>query len=226
LLIFSALDPAAIAPGFNSDGQDVPADGQVPSLTSTNNFINFCLTVPNSPITNGKQIKTGSCNPAPVGIIPSVDSMPSSKFLFPQNFAAVKAGASFTIELKIHNLATGFSVNANENFLAAPQQVDDQGLIKGHSHVVIEKLDNISQTETMDPQKFIFFKGLNDKAVNGKLTAEVTNGLPVGAYRLSSITTSANHNPVVVAVAQRGSLDDAVYVSSSITLNLTCIRPT
>jgi hypothetical protein len=104
--------------------------------------------------------------------------------------------------LKIHNLATGFHVNADKNFLAAPQQIDDQGLIKGHSHVVIEKLDNIPQTETMDPQKFIFFKGLNDEAVNGKLTAEVTSGLPVGAYRLSSITTSANQFKMTVVQVQ------------------------
>ena len=53
-----ALDPAVIAPGFANDGQDQPVAGQVASLTSTNNFINFCLTV-NAPITNGQQITTG-----------------------------------------------------------------------------------------------------------------------------------------------------------------------
>lgn len=125
--------------------------------------------------------------------------------------------------MNIQNMATGFFVNSDENFLAAPQQIDDQGLIKGHSHVVIETLDNISQTEVTDPRKFIFFKGLNDKAVDGKLTAEVTNGLPVGTYRLSSFATSANHNPAIVAVAQHGSLDDAVYVSTCIMINVTLI---
>ncbi|EEB87736.1 hypothetical protein MPER_14809, partial [Moniliophthora perniciosa FA553] len=44
--------------GFANDGQDVPAAGQVASITSTNNFINFCLTAPNTLLTNGKQITT------------------------------------------------------------------------------------------------------------------------------------------------------------------------
>ncbi|KAJ3570689.1 hypothetical protein NP233_g4248 [Leucocoprinus birnbaumii] len=207
------LDPKVIATGFENDGQDVPAEGQVPSLTSSNNFINFCLTVPNLPITNGKQITTGSCNPAPIGTIPSVDNMPSSKFSFPTNFGAVKSNTAFTIEMVIQNMQTGFFVNAQENYFAAPQQLNAQGQIQGHSHVVIELLSAIDQTTTTDPKKFAFFKGLNDAAVGGKLTADVTAGLPAGAYKLSSINAAANHQPVIVPIAQHGSLDDAVYVS-------------
>ena len=76
----TALDPNVIAKGFENDGQDVPTAGQVASLTSSNNFINFCLTVPNLPISNGLQVKTGSCNPAPMGVIAATTNMPSSKF--------------------------------------------------------------------------------------------------------------------------------------------------
>ncbi|EEB91762.1 hypothetical protein MPER_09828, partial [Moniliophthora perniciosa FA553] len=53
--------------------------------------------------------------------------------------------------------------------------------------------------------------GLNDKAKDGVLSAEVTKGLPEGFYRLASINTAANHQPVVVPVAQHGTLDDVVY---------------
>lgn len=115
--------------------------------------------------------------------------------------------------MQIKNMETGFFVNANENYFAAPQFLNAQGQIQGHSHVVIEQLSAIDQTTTTDPTKFVFFKGLNAKAVGGKLTADVTNGLPAGAYKLSSINSAANHQPVIVAVAQHGSLDDAVYVS-------------
>ena len=45
------------------------------------------------------------------------------------------------------------------------------------------------------------------------LTADVTNGLNPGTYRLCSINTAANHQPVLVPVAQHGSMDDCVYVS-------------
>jgi len=205
------LDPRVIAPAFANNGQDVPTAGQVASLTSTNNFINFCLTVPNFPITNGKQITTGSCDPAPIGVIPSVSFMPSAKFVFPQNFGTVKANTAFTIQLNIQNMQTGFFVNAQENYFAAPQQLNSQGLIQGHSHVVVEALDSLTQSTPTDPQKFAFFKGLNDAAVNGQLTADVTAGLPAGVYKVSTINTSANHAPAVVPVAQHGSLDDVVY---------------
>jgi len=205
------LDPRVLATGFENDGQDVPAAGQVKSLTSSNNFINFCLTVPNLPITNGKQITTGSCNPAPIGAIPSVDNMPSSKFSFPKNFGTLKANKPFTVEMQIKNMQTGFFVNAQQNYFAAPQQLNAQGQIQGHSHVVIEKLTSLDQTTPTNPKTFAFFKGLNAAAVGGKLTADVTNGLPAGFYKLSSINTASNHQPVIAPVAQHGSLDDAVY---------------
>jgi len=205
------LDPAVISVGFEDNGQDVPDAGQVPSLTSSNNFINFCLTVPNLPLTNGKQITTGSCNTAPMGIIVSTANMPSAKFTFPTNFGTIKANTAFTISMAISNMETGFFVNADENYFAAPQQVNGQGQIQGHSHVVVESLSSIDQTTTTDPTKFAFFKGLNSPAQNGILTADVTAGLPAGFYKVSSINTAANHQPVLVPIAQHGSLDDCVY---------------
>lgn len=209
------LDAGVIAEGFANDGQNVsdPDPGQVSSLTSTNNFINFCLTVPNLKITNGQQITAGSCNPAPMGIIPSSDNMPSAKFTFPQNFGTLKANQSFTVQMAIKNMEAGFFVNADENYFAAPQQVNAQGQVKGHSHIVIEKLSSLQQTTPTNPKIFTFFKGLNAAPINGILNATVPHGLDVGDYKLSSINTAANHQPVLVPVAQHGSLDDAIYFS-------------
>jgi len=206
------LDSKVIATGFKNNGQDVPTAGQVPSLTSSNNYINFCLTVPNRPITNGKQIASGSCNPAPMGVIPSSDNMPSAKFIFPPNGdTSIVEGAPFTIKMAIQNFQSGAFVNPDENYFAAPQQVNTQGQIIGHSHVVVEALSALDQTTPTNPKKFAFFKGLNSAADNGILTAKVAAGLPAGFYKLSSINTAANHQPVLVPVAQHGSLDDAVY---------------
>ncbi|KAJ6583631.1 hypothetical protein DFH09DRAFT_911518, partial [Mycena vulgaris] len=93
-----ALDPSVICTNFTDNGQNPPVAAQTASLTSTkysqgflfsspiflfysSNYINFCaLTLPKTPLTNGGQITTGSCNPAPIGLIPSVDKMPSAKF--------------------------------------------------------------------------------------------------------------------------------------------------
>ncbi|KAI0655242.1 hypothetical protein C8Q70DRAFT_1057609 [Cubamyces menziesii] len=202
---------SVIATGFENDGQDQPLAGQVPSLTSSNNFINFCATVPNLPITNGLQIKTGSCNPAPMGVIAATTNMPSSKFQFPKNGGKIPANQNFTIKMAIQHLETGHFTNASNNYFAAPQVVNAQGDIQGHSHVVIDPLPSLDSTTPTDPTAFVFFKGLNDVAQNGVLSVEVGGGLPKGAYRLASINSAANHQPALVAVAQHGSLDDMVY---------------
>lgn len=204
------LDPSVIAKGFANDGQDVPDAGQVASLTSTNNFINFCASTGLN-ITNGQQIVGGSCNPAPMGVIAAQSNMPSCKFQNPANGAVLKANTPFTITMAISNLETGNFVNPNENYFAAPQTVNSAGNIIGHSHVTVDFLDSTTQTTPTNPQKFAFFKGLNAAAANGLLTADVTEGLPAGYYRLASINSAANHQPVLVAVAQHGALDDMVY---------------
>lgn len=208
------LDSKVIATGFANNGQNVPTAGQVASLTSKNNFINFCLTVPNLPITNGQQITTGSCNPAPIGVIPSSDNMPSAKFEFPVNTGTVPANAAFTIKLNAKNIQLGNFVNAKENYFAAPQTVNGQGQIIGHTHVVVEQLDSMTQTNPTNPKNFAFFKGVDNAAVNGQVQVAVSSGVPPGAYRLCTINSSSNHQPVIVPIAQHGSLDDCVYFTA------------
>lgn len=56
----------------------------------------------------------------------------------------------------------------------------------GHSHVVIEAIDSLTTTTVSDPTTFAFFKGLNDAAVNGVLSATVKGGLPAGTYKVPS----------------------------------------
>lgn len=205
------LNPAVLATGFENNGQSVPEAGQVASQTSSNNFINFCLTVPNLPITNGAQVQGGSCNPAPMGVIASTNNMPSSKFTNPKNMDTIPANTAFTVSMAISHLNTGNFVNAQQNYFAAPQFTDSSGDVSGHSHVVIELIDALDSTTPTNPQKFAFFKGLNAPAANGVLTAAVTAGLPAGVYRMASINAAANHQPVLVAIAQHGALDDMVY---------------
>ena len=108
-----ALDPAVISPGLAQDGQGAnPDPGQVRSLTSRNNFINFCLTQ-NTELTNGKQVVGGSCNPTPMGRIISFDVAPSSKFVFPKNTdSTLQPNQAFTIQMKVRNMVLGNFVNA------------------------------------------------------------------------------------------------------------------
>ncbi|GAA6047143.1 hypothetical protein NBRC10513_003824 [Rhodotorula toruloides] len=198
------LDPSQIAKGLAQDGTTGAGSeaGVVASATSVNNFINACLL---------RTDLTGSCNAVPMGIIAAQTKMPSCKFVNPKNLDTIPANQDFEVQMAINNLVTGNFVNAQQNYFAAPQNVDQNGVIIGHSHVVIEPVDSLTTTTVSDPTQFAFFKGLNDAAQNGILSATVTGGLPAGTYKLSSINSAANHQPALVGVAQHGSLDDAVY---------------
>ncbi|KAJ7085112.1 hypothetical protein B0H15DRAFT_847170 [Mycena belliarum] len=210
------LDPSVINKGFADNGQNPPTAGQTASSTSTNNYINFCaLTLPRTPLTNGLQITSGSCNQAPIGLIPAAANMPSAKFVFPPNGGSVKADAAFTAQLAVRNIQTGVFTNAQKTYFAGPQTLNAQGLIIGHSHIVIEKLTALDQTTPTDPQKFAFFKGVDDPASAGVLSAAVSAGVPAGAYRICSINSAANHQPVIVPVAQHGMLDDCSYFTAT-----------
>ncbi|KAI0752146.1 hypothetical protein C8Q74DRAFT_1442269 [Fomes fomentarius] len=209
------IDPSNIFDKFASDGGADAAAGQEPSITSTNNFINFCVQFPGVAKTNGQQVIEGSCNQTPMGLIAAQAKMPSAKFQSPANGATVAANQDITIQVAINNLETGHFTNPTTTFHMAPQQLNAQGLIKGHSHVVIEQLTSLDQKTPTDPTKFVFFKGLNDKAQNGILTTTVPGGLPAGTYRIATINSSSNHQPALVAVAQRGALDDMAYFTVS-----------
>lgn len=212
------LSPEVICEGFAHDGEQTPNPGQVKSLTSTNNFINFCLKY-NFSLTNGKQLPNGSCNPAPMGIIPAKTKMPSSKFISPQNLATLKANQTFTVKMAINNFDPGKFVNPDSNYYAAPQQLNSKGLVMGHSHFVIQAISSLNDTKVLDATIFAFFVAVNGAAVNGIVSETVEGGLPVGHYKLSSINTAANHQPVLVPVAQHGSLDDTIYVSCCVTFD-------
>ncbi|KAJ7264865.1 hypothetical protein B0H12DRAFT_1011763, partial [Mycena haematopus] len=199
-----------IATGFESS-QDTPRLGQSASLTSSNNFINFCATTTALPLTNGTQTTSGFCNPAPMGVLPASTRMPTSKFTYPRNGDTIAANAPMTIGLAVTNLATGNFANDDTNYLAAPQQLDSSGQIQGHPFIVIEQVP--SGPTVSNPALFTFFKGMTGVADStGVLTTAVSNGLPVGSYRLSSIIAATNGQPVLMPVLQHGAVDDAIYV--------------
>ena len=141
--------------------------------------------------------------------------MPSVKFVTPVNFAVVPPNTTFQIALAVRQFEMGWFVNPNTNFLAAPQQLDPAtGFIQGHAHVVIEALESLAQTTPTDPTKFAFFTALNSKAdASGELYANVTGGLPEGTYKMSTLVTAMNHQPVLFPIAQHGVADDTIYVS-------------
>ncbi|EFP83190.1 hypothetical protein PGT21_007394 [Puccinia graminis f. sp. tritici] len=193
-----------------------PTGNQSASLTSHNNFINFCISkhALGARLMNGTQSRNNySCNSIPMGMIVAPEQMPSCKFKHPHNLSKLKANKQFNIILEIKKMVTGNFVNPNASYFAAPQRLSSETKeIIGHAHVVIQSIPSLKSTAVLDPRKFVFFKGIdNPVSKDGTSTVVVTRGLPAGTYRLGSILTAANHQPVLAGVAQRGLFDDVVY---------------
>ncbi|KAJ7242515.1 hypothetical protein C8J57DRAFT_1192243 [Mycena rebaudengoi] len=148
--------------------------------------------------------------------------MPSGKFQSPKNGDTIAANTPFTITMGVKNIQLGTFTNAQKTYFANPQTLNNQGLIIGHTHFVIEAIPSLDSTAIPDPTKFVYFKGINGGAnAQGQVSVEVPlPGLPAGTYRLGSIVTASTHQPAIVPVAQHGLLDDAVYVSSLLALLL------
>ncbi|KIN05236.1 hypothetical protein OIDMADRAFT_25811 [Oidiodendron maius Zn] len=203
----TCLSPKALQTGSKNNGQETPVAGQSPSQTDAANFINFCS---GQTLTNGLQVKSGSCNGIVMGKIPSTAHMISSIIISPGPEEKIRANKDFNISVQTTGLAAGSFTNADLTYYSAPQQLTSSGEIIGHTHVTVQDLgDSLCPSNPPDPTTFAFFKGIND-AGNGRglLSATVTGGLPKGHYRVCTMTSASNHQPVLMPVAQRGAQDD------------------
>lgn len=146
-----------------------------------------------------------------MGEIPAADQMVSSVFTSPQNGDILPPNTAMKFSVQTVNLQAGSFTNPDNTYYAAPQALKG-GVVVGHTHITVQDLGNDpNPTQPLDAEKFVFFKGIND-AGNGKglLTADLADGLPEGFYRVCSLTSSSNHQPVLMPVAQRGAQDDCV----------------
>ena len=161
-------------------------------------------------MTNGLQVQGGSCNGIVMGKIPSTNNMVSSIIVDPKPGENKAANTDFTISVQTSGLSAGFFTNAQATYYSAPQDVNGAGQIIGHTHVTVQDMGNtLAPTKALDAKTFVFFKGINDNGNgNGLLSATVTGGLPNGNYRVCSMSSSSNHQPVLMPVAQRGAQDD------------------
>jgi len=202
------LDPANVQAASAATGQDGGGDpAQADSLTDEANFINFCT---GKTITNGAQVVDGSCNGIVMGDIPDQGNMVSSIITSPGPGEDIAEDTAFTVSVRVNGLVAGSFTNPQNTYYAAPQTLSG-GRIVGHTHVTIQKLgdDSFAVTQPPDAATFAFFKGINDAGDgNGNLEATVDEGLPAGFYRVCTMTSSSNHQPVLMPVAQRGAQDD------------------
>ncbi|KAI8454166.1 hypothetical protein BY996DRAFT_6431342 [Phakopsora pachyrhizi] len=208
------LDPKVIQLASSQNGS--PDGNQSASMTSLNNFINFCSSKEalSAKLTNGTQSPDEiTCNPIPMGMIVPLKNAPSCRFQQPKNFDKLKADTAFKMILKIKNLETGSFVNPKTNYFSAPQVLSKKTHnVIGHAHVVAQKIKSLTSTEVLRPDKFEFFKGIDVSTdEDGYSSVILEKGLPAGAYRVSTLLSAANHQPILAGVAQRGAFDDVIY---------------
>jgi transcription initiation factor TFIID subunit 15 len=149
-----------------------------------------------------------------MGDIPSSSNMISSIITNPAPGDDLDEDTDFTVDVQVDNLAAGSFTNPDVTYYSAPQTLDDSGNVVGHTHVTIQSLGDDVNTQTApDPSQFVFFKGINDAGDgNGGLSADVTGGLPAGAYRVCTMTSSSNHQPVLMPVSITTSPSPSSYL--------------
>jgi hypothetical protein len=144
-----------------------------------------------------------------MGKIPSTANMISAIIVSPKPGENLATGTTFEIRVQTKGLQAGAFTNAAATYHSAPQDFKN-GQVIGHTQVTVQDLGgSLQPTTAPDPVQFAFFKGIND-AGNGQglLSAAVTGGLSAGNYRVCSMTSASNHQPVLMPVTQRGAQDD------------------
>jgi len=201
----AAPPAAAVATDINVFNQNTLSGPPTPLICNQSKLGKSDGTQDKTPGAGGR-----TCSVTQLGEIPDITSMTSSIIISPKNGQKIRAGQPFTVSVKVANLETGNFDDPNKQYYSFAQQLNKQGLIKGHDHITIQTLTG---DQPPDAQKFDFFKGLNDPAVNGILSVQVTAGLTPGQKRICTMVGSFAHAPLIMPVAQRGSQDDCIRIT-------------
>ena len=177
------------------------------------NTASFCQSiVPLVQIANGTQSQEIVCSDTAQGLIPSVDNMASTLIKTPENNAIVGLNQDILVEIISNNINLGFFSNPTLNYYSDPQTLDPSGKINGHIHISLEKIEDIGFPDAKNP---VFFRGFDQPSVTGQLSTIIPGNVIVfaGLYRVCTITTSGSHQPVLMPIARRGSVDDCIRIT-------------
>lgn len=147
-----------------------------------------------------------------MGDIPAFDknTVTSAIIINPKPGDIVEPNQDLEIQARIAGIDLGIFTNPANTYYSAPQQLNGNGQIIGHTHITCQDLgDSLAPTQPLDGTKFVFFKGFNQEANgNGVASVQIPGGLPAGNYRCCTMSSAGNHQPVLMALAQRGAQDD------------------
>ena len=138
-----------------------------------------------------------------MGDLPAKANMVSTIITNPKPGDDLAPNETFELRANIQNLVAGTFTNPDKTYYAAPQTLQG-GKVVGHMHFTVQDMGNsIAPNQALPAATFAFFKGVDDNGDgNGNLVAQVPNGLPKGFYRVCTMSSSSNHQAVVMPVAQ------------------------
>ena len=150
-----------------------------------------------------------------MGDIPAQTKMVSPIIISPKPGEKLPANKAITVQVQVANLNPGKFTLPYGTYYTAPQQVDSDGQVMGHVHVTVQSMGiSMTPAQPLDASTFVYFKGINDVG-NGRglLSTTIPEGLPTGFYRVCTMNSAQNHQPVLMPVAQRGAQDDCTKFS-------------
>ncbi|CCA77532.1 hypothetical protein PIIN_11509 [Serendipita indica DSM 11827] len=117
-----------------------------------------------------------------------MDKFPFAKFFSP-----------FTVKFKIRNVKVGVFTNALANYYAALAEENNQGLLIRHSHLVIEPVKSLDETDPKDPlNQVCVFQGIERAAPWRKHTLDyVGQGSLSGSLDVSATILTLNSEPAL-----------------------------
>ena len=82
-----------------------------------------------------------------MGEIMAKDKMPSAAVVFPKNGDTIEEGTDINFQIKVRNIQTGSFTNAQLTYYAAPQQLNNNGILIGHQHITVNAINGLDDTE-------------------------------------------------------------------------------
>lgn len=116
----------------------------------------------------------------------------------------------------------GLYANPDFSFYSAPQTTNESGILRGHSHIVIEAIPDYMSDEPLDASRFTLFKAIKKAAVGGILTPIITGGVPAGLYRMSTVSIiikRVTFSPLLKSRSRLQSIVNQLWWLSHVSLN-------
>ncbi|KAI8899988.1 hypothetical protein BC833DRAFT_563672 [Globomyces pollinis-pini] len=177
----------------------------------------FCAASGAGEATGQQQANGGQmCSSTVQGVIPDVNNMVSTMIQEPASGATLNGAQGFQVKFSSINLNSGFGLNAQNQFLLAPQTIGANGKIEGLQQLVIQKINNPNAAPAA--AQVSFFQAVNQKSNNngvGNFNVNVPAGAvkTKGLHRICTMAAAAAMQPVVMPIAQRGAQDDCIRVN-------------